>query len=122
MSERIELHSGEEIRDWAKRNGFDVVDLDPGAPRFFQPMFTPVAGPMLLFSVEHTYLTNQGFPMVSVKRTFRATSAEDALIQYLREPKDRSAGQGEHSVGFIAHTKPGSGDREAIIVSKAPGE
>ncbi len=122
MSERVDLHSGDEIRDWAKRHGYDVVSLDPSAPRFFEPRFTPEPGPMLLFALEHTYMTGEGRPMVTVKRAFRATSAEDALLQYLREPKDRSSGQGEQRVGFTLHTKPGSGDREAVTVIRAQGE
>lgn len=118
MSERIRLDGGVQIRDWAARNGFDVVSFDSDAPRFFQPRFTPGPGPMLLYDVEHTYLTASGQPMVTVKRTFRATSAEDALQQYLRESKDRSAGNAEGAVGFKLHLKAGAAENEAVSVAK----
>jgi len=45
MSERIRLDSGEQIRDWASKNGFDVVSFDSDAPRFFQPGSRPVPAP-----------------------------------------------------------------------------
>jgi hypothetical protein len=122
MSEQLELRSGSEIRDWAKKNGFDVVNLESDAPRFFQPRFTPMPGPMLLFSIEHTYLTKDGQPMVSVNRIIRSTSAEDALYQYFQEPKERSSGSAEYSVGFRVHMKPGANDNEAIVVIKHTAE
>jgi hypothetical protein len=120
MSERLSLRKGDEIRDWANKNGFDVVSFDPDAPRFFQPRFTPATGPMFLFDVEHTYLGDQGKQMVSVKRVFRATTAEDALQQYLREPKERSAGSAEEKVGFRLHLKAGATEGETITVTKQP--
>lgn len=122
MSEQLELHGGWEIRDWAKKNGFDVVNLESDAPRFFEARFTPTPGPMLLFSVEHTYFASERQPMVSVMQYFRATSAEDALQQYLREPKERSFGSAEQRVGFRVHMKPGATDSEAIAVVKQRGE
>jgi hypothetical protein len=122
MSEQINLRSGEEIRDWAKKNGFDVVNLESDAPRFFQPRFTPTSGPLLLFSVEHIFLTKEGQPMVSVKRVIRSISADDALYQYFQEPREHSAGSDEYSVGFRIHMKPGSNDNEVIAVVKHPVE
>ena len=122
MSERIELRNGQQIRDWATQNGFDVVNLDPDAPRFFQTKFIPTPGPMQLFSIEHNFLTADAQPMVTLKRIVRATAAEDALYQYFREPKERSAGNYEYRVGFAIHTKPGVTDREAIIVTKMPNQ
>jgi hypothetical protein len=122
MSERIDLRSGQEIRDWISKNGVDIVNLDSDAPRFLQPKFMPSPGPMLLFAVEHTYLTTEEKAMVSLRRAFRATSAEDALQQYLREPKERSFGRGDQMVGFTLHDKPGRGDREALTVVKVLGE
>ena len=122
MSEQISLYNGREIRDWIEKNGFDVLSPESGAPRFFQPRFTPAAGPTYLFSVEHTYSSGDGQPMISVDRVFRATSAEDALQQYLRESKGRFHGTGEERVGFRLHLKPGSADREAIAVVKEQPE
>ena len=122
MSERIILGTGSEIREWAAKNGFDVVDLESDGPRFFQPRFVPTPGPMLLFTVEHTYFTNDGQPMVSVKRIIRSASAEDALYQYFREPKERSAGEAEHLVSFKTHAKPGDCDNESITVIKHAGD
>lgn len=123
MSEHIDLHSGEEIRDWMRKNGFDIVRVESeDAPRFFQPRFTPTSGTTFLFSIEHTYCTDEGRPMVSVKRMFRATSAEDALQQYLLEGKERLCGRGEQQVGFKLHVKPGSSDKETITVVKREGD
>jgi len=121
MSENISLHSGPEIRLWMEKNGFDVVNADSDGPRFFQPRFMAGAGPQLLFFVEHTFFADERLPIVSVKRTFRATSAEDALLQYLREPKERSNGSGEGLVAFSVHAKPGSTGRESIVVGKQQG-
>jgi hypothetical protein len=121
MSERIDLHSGEEIRDWADKNGFDVVNLESDAPRFFQPRFMPAAGPMVLFAVEHTFFARPDQPLVSVKRFFRSASAEGALQQYLQEPKERSAGTDEQGLGFRVHMKPGATGGEAIRVAKVAG-
>jgi hypothetical protein len=104
-----------------EKNGFDVVNADSDGPRFFQPRFMPGAGPQLLFNVEHTFFADEKLPVVSVKRTFRATSAEDALLQYLREPKQRSNGDGEALVAFSLHAKPGSTARESIVVGKQQG-
>ena len=118
MSDRVGLKNGEEIRDWASKNGFDVVNLDSDGPRFFQSRFTPTSGPLVLFSVEHAYLTKDSQPMVSLKRLIRSTSAEDALYQYFQEPKERSAGSAEHMVAFRIHLKPGATDNEAITVVK----
>jgi hypothetical protein len=121
MSEKIDLQSGDEIRDWAGKTGFDVVSMESDAPRFFQPRFTPTPGPLALFTVEHTFNAGPGQPMVSVKRFFRVTSAEAALQQYLREPKERSAGTDETGVGFRVHLKPGTNSGEAIKVVKVAG-
>ena len=121
MSEKIDLQSGEEIREWAGKTGFDVVSLESDAPRFFQPSFTPAPGPLALFVVEHTFNASPGQPMVSVKRFFRVTSAEGALLQYLREPKERSAGTDETGVVFRVHMKPGTFGGEAIKVTKVAG-
>ena len=121
MSEKIDLHSGEEIRDWTSKIGFDVVNLESDAPRFFQPRFAPTPGPMALFTVEHTFFAGPGQPMVSVKRFFRSTSAEEALQQYLQEPKERSAGTEEQGLGFRVHMKPGATGGEAIKVAKVAG-
>jgi hypothetical protein len=119
MSERIDLRSGEEIRDWARENEFDIVDLESeDTPRFFQRKFTPQPGPIVLFGVEHAYYTDNGRPMVSVKRVFRASSAEEALQQYLLEPKERSCGRAEQQVSFKLYVRPGGGQREAISVTK----
>ena len=118
MSERIKLDNGQQIRDWASTNGFDVVSLESDAPRFFQPRFTAGPGPMSLFNVEHTYLADASRPMVSLKRVFRATSAEDALQQYLREPKERVGGEAEGRVGFRLHLKAGATEGETIAVTK----
>ena len=60
--------------------------------------------------------------MVSVKRVIRSTSAEDALYQYLKEPKEHSAGNAEYSVGFKVHIKPGANDNETITVVKQTAE
>jgi hypothetical protein len=121
MSEKIDLHSGEEIRDWTSKNGFDVVNLESDSPRFFQPRFTPTPGPMALFAVEHTFFAGPSQPVVSVKRFFRSTSAEGALQQYIQEPKERSAGADEHGLVFRLHLKPGATNGEAIGVSKLAG-
>jgi hypothetical protein len=122
MSEHLELHGGPEIRDWIGENGFDIIDIDPDAPRFFQPRFTPEAGPFLLFGVQHTYLMGSGQPLVSLQRSFRATSAEDALRQYLHEPRERSSGLTEQRVGFELHVRPGTSDDETVIVFREPAE
>ena len=114
MSEKIVLKSGKDIRDWAQNNSFDVVDVDFGSPRFFQARFTPTAGPMLLFAVEHTYFTDDGKPLVTVRRVLRSTDAEGALHQYLYGARDQSAGAGEYAVGFKTHMRPGASDGEAI--------
>ncbi len=118
MSETISLHTGQEIRQWMEKTGFDVVASESDGPRFFQPRFMPGAGPQLLFTVEHTFSSEKGSPLVTVKRAFHATSAEDALQQYLREPKDRSSGTAEAIVAFSLLSKPGSTDREAVLVTK----
>ncbi len=118
MSEHINLPNGPEIRLWMENNGFDIVAADSDGPRFFQPRFMPGAGPQLLFSVEHTFFGEGGTPLVSVRRAYRATSAEEALLQYLREPKDKSSGTGEAAVGFSLPSKPGTTDGEAIVVAK----
>jgi hypothetical protein len=122
MSEKIVLHSGEEITDWTEKIGFDEVNLESDAPRFFQPRFTSPPGPLFLFSVEHTFFAGPGQPAVSVKRTFRSSNAEDALQQYLREPKERTAGTDEQSVGFRVHLKPGATGSETISVARIAGE
>ena len=120
MSERIELANGQQIRGWATKNGFDVVNLDPEAPRFFDARFTPTPGAVQLFSVEHSYLTADGKPMITLKRVVRAATAEDALYLYFREPKERSAGDEEYRVGFAVHSKPVATDREMMVVAKLP--
>ncbi len=122
MSETIGLRTGQEIRLWMEKTGFDVVAADSDGPRFFQPRFMPGAGPQLLFSVEHTFSSEKGAPLVTLKRAYRATSAEDALLQYLREPKDRSSGTAETMVGFSLLSKPGATDRESIVVAKHQGK
>ena len=118
MSETVNLHTGQEIKLWMEKTVFDVVASDSDGPRFFQPRFMPGARPQLLFTVEHTFSSDQGSPLVTVKRAFRATSAEDALQQYLREAKDRSSGTAEAVVAFSLLSKPGSTDREAVLVTK----
>jgi hypothetical protein len=122
MSEKIELRNGKQIREWTTRSGYDVVNLDPDAPRFFEPRFTTTAGPMLLFSLEHTFHGLEGAPMVTLKRVLRATTAEDALFLYFREPKERSSGNYEYRVGFALHTKPGETENESIVVAKMPDQ
>jgi len=122
MSERIELRNGKQIREWATKSGFNVVNLEPEAPRFFEPRFIPTSGPMLLFSLEHTFLTGDGKPMVTLQRILRAAAAEDALHQYFREPKERSSGNYEYRVGFALHTKPGDTESESIVVTKMPDQ
>ncbi len=122
MSESISLRTGAEIRLWMEKTGFDVVAADSDGPRFFQPRFMPGAGLQSLFLVEQTFSSEEGIPLVTVKRAFRATSAEDALLQYLREPKDRSSGSGEALVAFSLPSKPGMADREAITVAKQQGK
>lgn len=116
MAEHLELRNSQEIKDWISKNSYDIVNLDSEAPHFFQPRFTVASGPMQIFGVQHTYLKNDGYPMVSVQRSFRATSAEDALRQYLRESKERSLGGSEERVGFRLYMKAGSWDYEAINV------
>ena len=121
MSDNIELRSGQQIKDWAAKNGFDVVvnpDLD--APRFFQSRSPATPGPIQLFSVEHSFLKTDTKPMVTLRRVFRASSADDALYQYFREPKERSAGNDEYNVGFTLHVKPGTVENESILVAKLP--
>ncbi len=118
MSEKIDLQNGEEIREWTKKIGFDEVNLESDAPRFFQPRFAPAPGPLTLFTVEHTFFAGTGQPMVSVRRFFRSTSAEGALQQYLQEPKDRSGGTDEQGLGFKVHLKPGATSGESIKVAK----
>ena len=118
MSDRIDLRNGQQISEWATKNGFDIVSFDSDAPRFFGVGFVPSAGPALLFSVEHSFLTSGAQPMVTLKRIVRAASAEDALYQYFREPKERSSGNFEFRVGFTTHAKPGATDCEAIVVAK----
>jgi hypothetical protein len=120
MSELIRLDGGKQIRDWASKNGFDVVSFDSDAPRFFQPRFTAGPGPLVLFDVEHAYLGEAGHPVVSLKRVFRATSAEDALQQYLREAREKSAGTAEDKVGFTLHLKAGATEAETISVTRRP--
>ena len=117
MSERIVLRSGGEIREWVRNNSFDIVDIDSDSPKFFQSRFTPSPGPTLLFTVEHTYLTEDRKPLVTLKRSIRSTNAEDGLLQYLREPAERSAGDAEHKVGFKIHMKPGASEEEIITVA-----
>jgi hypothetical protein len=121
MSEKIDLNNGEEIRDWTNKIGFDVVNLESDAPRFFQPRFAPTPGPMSLFMVEHTFFASPSQPAVSVKRIFRSTNAEGALQQYLQEPRERSSGTDEQGLGFKVHMKPGATGGEAIRVAKVPG-
>jgi len=58
--------------------------------------------------------------VVSLKRVFRATSAEDALQQYLREAKERSGGTAEEKVGFRLHLKAGATGAETISVTRQP--
>ena len=119
MSEKIELSSGQQIQDWSEKNGFGViVNADPDAPRFFQGRAPVTPGPIQLYSVEHSFMNTDVQPMVTVKRIFRASSAEDALYQYYREPKERSAGNREDRVGFALNSKPGSWANEAILVAK----
>ncbi len=119
MSDKIELRNGQQIREWASRNGFDVlVAPDPDAPRFFEPRST-AGGPLELYSVEHRF-QNGNQTIVTLKRVIRASSAEDALYQYFREPKERSAGNYEYRVGFVLSVKPGTTDGEAISVAKQP--
>jgi len=122
MSEHLELRNSQEIRDWINRNSYDVVNLDSESPRFFQPRFTVASGPMQMFGVQHTYLQDDEQPIVSLQRSFRAISAEDALRQYLRESKERSSGMGEDRVGFRLYMKAGSRDYETIKVFKESGE
>jgi hypothetical protein len=121
LSEKIDLGSGEEIRDWTSKAGFDVVNLESDAPRFFQPSFAPASGPVDLYTVEHTFFAGPGQPMVSVKRFLRSTSAEGALQHYLQEPRERSGGTDEQTLGFRLYMKPGANSGEAIRVAKAPG-
>ena len=116
MSEHLELRNSQEIRDWIDSNRYDVVDLDLETPRFFQPKFTMTPGPMQIFGVQHTYLKDDEQPIVSVQRSFMATSAEDALRQYLRESKERSLVRNEERVGFRLYMKAGSWDYEVINV------
>ncbi len=122
MSDRIDLRDGQQIREWATKNGFDVVSLDSEAPRFFGAIFTASDGPALLFSVEHSFLTTGAQPTVTLKRIVRAVSAEDALYQYFREPRERSSGNSEFRVGFTTHARPGATDGEAIMVAKLPDQ
>jgi hypothetical protein len=118
MSERISLPNAQEIREWGKNNGFDEVNLESDSPRFFQQKFTATPGPQLLFMIEHVFKTAEGQPLVSVKRVLRATTAEDALHQYFQEPRERTGGNEEYSVGFKVHAKPGAGGNETITVMK----
>ena len=116
MSEHLELQSSKEIRDWIDKNGFDIVNLDSEAPRFFQPKYTVAVGPMHIYGIQHTYLTNEGHPLVSVQRSFSAPDAEDAFQQYLQEPKERSFGGGEERVGFKLYMKPGAWENETVSI------
>jgi hypothetical protein len=122
MSEYIELKNSLEIRDWVNSNSYDIVSIDSEAPRFFQPRFMVTPGQMQIFGVQHTFLKDDKNPLVSLQRSFRATSAEDALRQYLQESKERSFGGGEERVGFKLFIKAGSWDYETINVFKETEE
>jgi hypothetical protein len=118
MSEKISLNNSEEIKKWALQNGFDTVNLDLDAPRFFQSRMPQGSGSMALFSIEHIFLNKDNKPVVSLKRVIRSISAEDALYQYMKESSERRSGKDEFSVGFKTYLKPGYSDSEAIKVAR----
>ena len=108
----LRLRSATEVRDWMQHNpppvpigGTKVLtieeleQLDESEP---DSCGSPAdSANQRLFGVEHSIYTVNGWMITTLRRVYQASSAEEALSEYLYGPSYHQSGRGVQCVGFI---------------------